>query len=155
MSQVVRPDPLDGALLLLLFEQRVSAEVGRLVRSRRHRRRLVRGRRQVLGHGVLELFHGVRIARGRPLVAAVRFRWTGRQRGLTRRRGGAQAGEMLFPTHRHVLFRTATAAVSRRRRHRRRGRFVPVGDFPFVCFPFVVARLFRLYSYAVVVVIIV
>lgn len=105
---------------------------------------------------MLELFHGVRIARGRSLVAAVRFRWTGRQRGLTRRRGGAQAGEMLFPTHRHVLFRTATAAVSRRRRcHRGHGRFVPVGDFPFVRFPFVVARFFRLYSYAVVVVVVI
>jgi len=109
----------------------------------------------VLGHGVLELFHGVRIARGRPLVtAAVRLRWTGWQRGLTRRRGGTQAGEVLFSVHRHFLFRAATAAV-RCRRRRSRSRLVPVGDFPFVRFPFFVARLLRLYSYTIVVIVVV
>lgn len=155
MSQVVRPDPLDRTFLLLLLEQRVRAEVGRLVpRRHRPRGRLVpASRRKVFGHGVFELFYGVRVGRGRPLVGAVRLRRTGRQRGLTRRRGGAQAGEMRFPArHRRVLIGTAAAAVCRRRHCLVSGQ--NFGDFPLVRFPLVVAaRLLRLYSYAVVVVI--
>lgn len=107
VSRVLRTDPLDRALLLLLFEKRVRAEVSRLVRlhGRRNRRRLVRNRRQVFRHGVLEFFYGIRIVR-RSLVAtgpAVGFRRTGRQSRLARRRRRAQAREMLFPA-RHVFF---------------------------------------------------
>lgn len=79
VSRVLRADPLDRTLLLLLLEKRVRAEVSRLVRLRGRRRSLVRDRRQVFGHGVLEFFHGVRVALRGPLVAAAAsgFRRTG------------------------------------------------------------------------------
>lgn len=61
------------------------------------------GRRQVFGHGVLEFFDGVRVGRGPLAVVNAGFRRTRWQRGLTRRRSGAEAGEMLFPAHRLLL----------------------------------------------------
>lgn len=68
------------------------------------------GRRQVFGHGVLEFFDGVRVGRGPLAVVNTGFRWTGRQRRLTRRRSRTETGEMLFSAHR-LLFRTTATAV--------------------------------------------